>query len=283
MIYTIHHAITYRYDAPVVLHPHTVRLHVTPTPGVRVLYRRLAVNPHPAGQTQVVGISGSVEEILWFSGSTRQLAIGCDTIVETFPANLFDFIMLPGCERIPFSPSGSLGTLLQPFLAAGNAPEAIEAFADEIARAVDFFAPAFAAELCKCIHARFPSVRRPEGAARPAAETWAVGHGACRDLAVLFMAAARTQGLPARFVSGYFEGTADAPEHDLHAWAEVYFPGGGWRGFDPTTGLGVTESHLAVAAAPEADLATPVEGLFSGSAAADLFARVSMRRSPSRP
>jgi len=278
MIYRIRHAIEYKYDAPVVLSPHTLRVHVTPAPGLRILERRLDVKPAPAGQTQGIGICGNFEEILWFEGRTSELSILCETKVETFPVNVFDFIMQPGCERIPIAASGSLATLLKPFLASESPSADIRAFASAIAKQADFFAPAFAAGLCAAIHRRFPCGRRPEGDARPAVETWALGEGACRDLAVLFMAAARTQGLPARFVSGYFEGTPDAPEHDLHAWAEVYFPGGGWRGFDPTTGFGVTDSHLPVAAAPEADLATPVEGAYHGSAGAILDAQVSMTR-----
>ncbi|MBM3277498.1 MAG: transglutaminase family protein [Candidatus Handelsmanbacteria bacterium] len=86
--------------------------------------------------------------------------------------------------------------------------------------------------------------------------------GACRDLAVLFMAACRCQGLPARFVSGY---QADAPleeAHQLHAWAEVYLPGAGWRGYDPAQGLTVAERHVALAAGPTYELGRPTEGTF---------------------
>src|SRR5690606_27947417 len=88
----------------------------------------------------------------------------------------------------------------------------------------------------------------------------AEGKGACRDLAMLFIDACRSQGLAARFVSGYAWQDAAQAEHDLHAWAEVYLPGGGWRGFDPSTGLATADHHIAVAACAVPDGAAPTTG-----------------------
>lgn len=92
----------------------------------------------------------------------------------------------------------------------------------------------------------------------------AAGEGACRDLAVFFIAACRHVGIPARFASGYHEGDGDSPERDLHAWAELYLPGGGWRGFDPSLGLAVADRHIVLAAAFHPDDASPVAGSFRG-------------------
>ena len=91
--------------------------------------------------------------------------------------------------------------------------------------------------------------------------------GACRDVSVLFNDACRSLGLPARFVSGYFEGDPDNPENDLHAWSEVYLPGAGWRGFDPTHGLAVAARHVALIAGIEPDQAAPLTGSFRGTEA----------------
>jgi transglutaminase-like putative cysteine protease len=91
------------------------------------------------------------------------------------------------------------------------------------------------------------------------------------------MEACRFQGIPARFVSGY---QADAPEearHDLHAWAEVYLPGAGWRGYDPTRGLSVVDRHVALAAGPSHEQARPTEGTYRGTGATSrLEARISI-------
>ena len=74
------------------------------------------------------------------------------------------------------------------------------------------------------------------------------------------MAVCRAVGLAARFVSGYQEGDLAQASHDLHAWAEVYVPGGGWRGFDPTLGLAVSDRHVAISAAVDPQQAAPVSG-----------------------
>jgi transglutaminase-like putative cysteine protease len=84
-------------------------------------------------------------------------------------------------------------------------------------------------------------------------------------VSVLFMDACRTQGLAARFVSGYHEGDPDEEEKHLHAWAEVYVPGGGWRGFDPALGLAVADRHVALAAAVSPAQTMPVCGTFRGT------------------
>ncbi|MEE2871411.1 MAG: transglutaminase-like domain-containing protein [Candidatus Latescibacterota bacterium] len=88
---------------------------------------------------------------------------------------------------------------------------------------------------------------RLEGRPMAAAETLARVRGACRDLAVLFIVICRTLGLAARFVSGYRAGAQNQQERYMHAWAEVYLPGAGWRGWDPSLGLAVAGAHVAVA------------------------------------
>lgn len=100
------------------------------------------------------------------------------------------------------------------------------------------------------------------------------GRGACRDLTVLFMAACRSQGLAARFVSGYQKGDGNRPRRYMHAWPEIYLPGGGWRGFDPTLGLAVADQHVAVAAAARPEAAAPLEGHFHGATTSTLEAEV---------
>jgi transglutaminase-like putative cysteine protease len=105
-------------------------------------------------------------------------------------------------------------------------------------------------------------------------ETLRRGEASCRDLTVLFLAVARACGFAGRFVSGYYAGVAEREEYELHAWPELYIPGGGWRGFDPTAGLAVAGRHVALAYAPTADLAMPVQGSYRGDAAAHMSTEV---------
>jgi transglutaminase-like putative cysteine protease len=101
--------------------------------------------------------------------------------------------------------------------------------------------------------------------------------GACRDLAVLFIDACRCVGLAARFVSGYQDAYRSMGKRDLHAWAEVYLPGAGWRGYDPTRGLAVADHHVAIAAAADPQNTAPVTATYRGSnVEAELITEVSI-------
>ena len=95
--------------------------------------------------------------------------------------------------------------------------------------------------------------------------TLAKAGGACRDLAVLEMEAIRAAGLPARFVSGYRAGDPETNNQELHAWVEVYLPGAGWRGYDPTTGFAVSDGHVALAAGSDPRIVAPTSGSFRGT------------------
>ncbi|WP_225322951.1 transglutaminase family protein [Synechococcus sp. RSCCF101] len=101
---------------------------------------------------------------------------------------------------------------------------------------------------------------RHQGDPYPPSVTWSSRQGSCRDMAVLFMDVCRAMGLACRFVSGYQEGDPDWEYRHLHAWVEVYLPGGGWRGYDPTHGLAVADRHIALVAAPCSRLTAPVSG-----------------------
>jgi transglutaminase-like putative cysteine protease len=142
-------------------------------------------------------------------------------------------------------------------------------------------AQAFVLELTRILHQRFPRVIREHGDPWDSPVTLERGEGSCRDLAVLYMAVARSQGFAARFVSGYNTVPGENDVHDLHAWAEVYLPGGGWRGFDPTIGMAVADRHIAVAAGALAEQAAPVSGTYAGHATSKLDTYVTISEVPS--
>ena len=154
--------------------------------------------------------------------------------------------------------------------------ETVRGFAAEAAQASGGKTLEFLTVLNQSISRDFTYVTRDMGAPRPPEVTLAAREGSCRDFAVLFAAACRAAGLAARFVSGYNAG-AERPEADMHAWAEVYIEGGGWRGYDPSSGLAVSTGHVAVAAAAEPALAAPVTGTFRGPAQARLTYSISVQ------
>ena len=131
------------------------------------------------------------------------------------------------------------------------------------------------ARLCKGIHDTLRYQAREAPGVQTAAQTLTVGVGSCRDFANLFMAAARKLGLAARFVSGYLVATApDGRSGSTHAWTEVYLPGAGWKGFDPTIGEIAGDSHIAVAVAHMADKIPPVSGSYRGREGSSLVVGV---------
>ena len=107
----------------------------------------------------------------------------------------------------------------------------------------------------------------------PPGQTLAGGTGACRDMAELFVDACRAQGLAARFVSGYCESEVVDAERYLHAWSEVYLLGGGWRGFDLSLGIAVSNRHVAIAHEPSHAAARPYEGSYRGTGVTSLCRR----------
>jgi transglutaminase-like putative cysteine protease len=157
----------------------------------------------------------------------------------------------------------------------------VDRFAETIAREVDGRTLPFLTALCGRIHDTCAYVIREDGDPLPGEETLARGAGSCRDLAVLFMDACRARGIAARFVSGYQEGRSPQDRSDMHAWSEVYLPGGGWRGYDPTLGLAVADRHIALASAAVPQLAAPISGSFRGADVSTSFqAKIEIRSLP---
>jgi transglutaminase-like putative cysteine protease len=141
-------------------------------------------------------------------------------------------------------------------------------FAATIAAGVNGQILPFLSELSRKIHQEIDMPIREVGQPLPAEQTLREKRGACRDASVLFMECCRSQGIAARFVSGYQEGDNEAERRYMHAWAEVYLPGGGWRGYDPTHGLAIADRHIAVAASARPEMAAPTRGTFRGTGAA---------------
>lgn len=115
------------------------------------------------------------------------------------------------------------------------------------------------------LHRDFQQVVRLTGEPLPPGKTLRRKEGACRDLAVLFIDLCRSLGIAARFVSGYKYDPGAKDSFELHAWAEVFLPGAGWRGYDPSLGLAVADTHVALASGPGAAEAAAVTGTYRGS------------------
>jgi len=274
MRFTVVHSTRYRYEAPVYLEPHTIRLCPRQDGAQRMARHSLEISPKPAGRAEGLDQDGNVMTQAWFTGPIEVLELRSEFEVETLRDNPFDFLMA-GADRdlpIPYPEA------LAPYLRV-EPSEAVREFTQSIAAEAGGKTMPFLAALNQRLFDTVTQVTRREGPPNCAEVTLAAREGSCRDLAVVFCASARAAGVAARFVSGYEREASLQENGELHAWAEVYLHGGGWRGYDPSRGLAVAASHVAVAAAADPLLAAPVVGAYRGAAKSTLEFEISMQTS----
>ena len=264
MYFEIQHQTRYGFSVPVQLGRYTLRLRPISDANQHVHRFEMSVTPEPAGATDLSDLDGNYATAVWFEGTAEELAIETASLVETRRSNPFDYVW-QGATTLPVRYSAAFADALGPFRAS-MVPAPPGTLGGEVAEASGNDARAFPGSLAAVLHERISPVHGSGGEPRDAAETLEAGEGSSRDLAVLFMAVARSQGFAARFVSGYYAAEAENEAPELHAWAELYVPGGGWRGFDPTTGDAVADRHVAVAAGGLAEPAAPVSGTYTGGA-----------------
>lgn len=264
----------YRFDRPVHLEPHVIRLRPRLDATVWPIAVELNIAPAPVVRSEHLDVVGNAVTRVWFEGKHDHLTIDSRFEVETSATDPFRFLLDHPERRLPSPyPEGMTERLHAYLKTPESAAQSVRALGEEIATEVDNRPERFPMALAAWIHGHSTIEVRHQGSPNPAEVTLSEKRGACRDLAVLFNECCREMGLAARFVSGYLH-IDESDAHDLHAWAEVYLPGGGWRGYDPTHGLAVADQHVAVAAAAEPEDAAPVHGSYRGSAKATLSTTV---------
>ncbi|MEM9120290.1 MAG: transglutaminase family protein [Cyanobacteria bacterium P01_F01_bin.56] len=264
MRYQISHTTQYHYQQPVKLGPHTVRLRPRSDGSQHLQQFAIAISPEPNERSEILDMEGNVcLQLRLPDVEIADLRIHTEATVETYRDNPFNYLSEPWAFTAPMDYPRAIAThltpYLQPALAATFNPSVV-ALAQTLLHEVQGHVGFFLSRLTQTIYEDFQYGHRPEGNSQPAGVTLRQKSGSCRDFAVLFMEACQAVGLAARFVSGYQEGDAEQDSRELHAWPEVYIPGGGWRGFDPTHGLAVSDRHIAIAAAAHPQNAAPVSG-----------------------
>ncbi len=222
----------------------------------------MLVDPQPQGRSDFIDLDGNNLIKLWFTKPTQQLNIQILAKVETYCTNPFDYLLEPWASSIPLDYPRSLLAQLESYLQSYSFVSdrlALE-LAQEILTATQGNILDFLFALNQRIYQDCEYIIRATGEPFPAGITWSRKQGSCRDYTVLFMEVCRAVGIAARFVSGYQEGDRDMSGRDLHAWVEVYLPGAGWRGYDPTLGLVVSDRHIPLAASTIPQYTAPVSG-----------------------
>jgi transglutaminase-like putative cysteine protease len=258
------HDTTYNFTDPVFLEPHTVCLRPHSNHRQTLVAHTMTVEPEPIGLSDCAELTGTATT-MWFEGLWSQLSIRVRSEVDVPEQNPYNFfVTYPDALALPAQYPAVSRADLQAYRKRGRASQEVTAFAQEAVQAAEGDTLRFLSELPNTIYHTFDRDVREHGRVWPPSKTLRERRGACRDLAVLFIDACRSQGLAARFVSGYVHGEEQS-QHHLHAWAEVYLPGAGWRGYDPSNGLAVAGDHVSVAYAAQPLAAAPVTGTFRGT------------------
>jgi transglutaminase-like putative cysteine protease len=266
MQFTIRHSTHYRYSRSVQFGPQRLRFHPRDDGAQRVIGHQLSITPTPMGRNEHLDLEGNRVTQIWFEEETDHFDIEVTMQVETLRRNAFDFILMPEAAVLPINHEHDL-ICARAYLERIEPDDSVTAFAAELSLAANRDTLRFLNHLNRELFSDFSHVHRDTGTPQSPALTLESRRGACRDLAVLFVDCCRSEGIAARFSSGYQKGDPEWEERELHAWPEVYLPGAGWRGFDPTHGEAIADTHVTVAAAAHARDTMPVSGSFTGEGA----------------
>jgi uncharacterized protein (DUF2126 family)/transglutaminase-like putative cysteine protease len=267
----IRHTTRYRFDRPVSLTPHVVRLKPAAHSRTPILGYSLKIEPRGYFINWQQDPFGNYLARLVFPEKTREFNVDVEVIADMTVINPFDFFLEEYAEHWPFEYPEALRKELAPYLEIVERGPRLAAYLSGIDRSRQRTADFLVGINRKLQQAIDYTIRLDHGV-QTSDETLEKALGSCRDTGWLLVQILRHLGLAARFVSGYLvqlvadEKSLDGPsgtEHDftdLHAWAEVYVPGAGWIGLDPTSGLFAGEGHIPLACTPNPSGAAPIEG-----------------------
>ncbi len=267
----LHHVTSYTYDRLVEMGPQSIRLRPAPHCRTPILSYALKISPDGYFINWQQDPHGNYLARVVYPEPVRSFKVEVDLVAEMSVQNPFDFFLEPEAETFPFTYAPDVRRDLDAFLEPEPAGPLLQAWLDAVPReprqAVDFLV-----DLNRRLHQDVEYLIRMEPGVQTCEDTLRLKRGSCRDSAWLMAEILRHLGLAARFVSGYLiQLTPDVksldgpsgPETDftdLHAWTEVYLPGAGWVGLDPTSGLLAGEGHIPLAATPRPQSAAPITG-----------------------
>ncbi len=264
----ISHVTEYRFAAPVSLQPHRLLLHPRESHQIRIESSLLDIYPAHTVQWKRDVLDNSVA-VVRFSEMTERLLITSNVVIQHYDDNPFDFLIDDYAVNHPFAYESAEQAELAPFRQPVYPADqlAVKIWLDSLGLVRPIQTYSLLDQINRSITSQFSYQMREEPGVQTPAFTLACKSGSCRDFAALFIEACRYLGLASRFVSGYLNTPLNPGSNgSTHAWAEVYLPGAGWKGFDPTSGEVTGNRHIASAVARHPEAVPPVAGSFLGSA-----------------
>ncbi len=263
----ISHVTEYRFSTSVALQPHRLRLRPLESHSLRIESSTLDISAAHTIRWYRDALGNSVA-VVSFGGLADSLRVLSDVVIAIYDDAPLDFLMEDYAVNCPFDYAIDEQPDLAPFEQSVYVHDrpVIRDWLNGLGllqRPIETFALLSQLNCAIANHFAY-QIREEEGVQSPA-KTLGLNSGSCRDFAALFMEACRYMGLASRFVSGYLHmPNNETGNATTHAWAEVYLPGPGWKGFDPTSGLITGNQHIAVAVARHPEAVPPVSGSFIG-------------------
>jgi transglutaminase-like putative cysteine protease len=278
--FALTHRSTYRYARAVGLGPQLIRLRPAPQCRTPILSYALSVEPAAHWLHWQQDPLGNFMARVLMTEPITEFSVKVEMVAEISVINPFDFFVAPEATNWPFTPEPWLAEQLLPYRRLDPLGPLLDAFLQAIPHTLQGTVE-FLVKLTSLVHQRIAYVQRPEHGVWECEQVLREGRGSCRDSAWLLVQILRRLGFGARFVSGYLIelvmlGRDDA---ELHAWAEVYLPGAGWVGLDPTSGLLAGAGHIPLAATPDPASAAPISGTVEPVETATSFEMVLRRLS----
>ena len=261
----IQHSTAYQYSEPVTLLPHKLMIRPRVGHDIQLISSSLLITPNNVVKWHR-DIYGNSVAMVTFKGPCTGMSIVSDVVVTHYEAEPLDFLVDEKALMFPFyfDPSERVDLIPYQTLCFPSDSETVREWLEQFWRPGQMIETyALLDKINKEIVQNFAYRMREEPGVQRPAETLEKRSGSCRDFATLFIDACRYFGLAARFVSGYLHCPETVDGHgSTHAWAEVYLPGAGWKGFDNTSGIVVGQDHIAVAVTRHPEDAPPISGSY---------------------
>ena len=258
----VQHLSLYNYSSPVFLESQEIRLCPRNDYNLKVINFSYKIDPEPSSSSIIIDSEGNSLIKAWFNQKTDFFRVETLWEAENTNQNEYNFIIHFDNTELPVRYSSMNEKPLKVYRTIETPGLSVKAFSDSLASKTENDILTFLIELTGEIYNTFTYEKREKGEPYSPEFTLKAKTGSCRDLAVLFMECCRYQGFASRFVSGYRIDKDSIENTDLHAWCEVFIEGAGWKGFDPSMGLAVTNEYFTLSSSYSSFITLPIIGSY---------------------